>query len=84
MTEAVLGTFADCKILKTRSVLQIIVEIPIEQADEALKALGGIPQPSEERWCGIALAPKERGHMASQERKDEQSARNELTKAALE
>lgn len=60
MTEAVLGTFSEVKILKTRSVLQIIVEIPIEQADEALKALGGIPQPSEERWVGIARAPKER------------------------
>lgn len=65
MTEAVLGTFADCKIIKTRSVLQIIVEIPIEQADEALKALGGIPQPGMERWIGIALAKTERQQLGA-------------------
>ena len=60
MSEAVLGTFSEVKILKTRSVLQIIVEVPIENADEALKALGGVPQPGTERWVGVALAPKER------------------------
>lgn len=60
MTEAILGTFSEVKILKTRSVLQIVIEVPIEQADHALKMLGGIPQPGTERWVGIALAPKER------------------------
>ncbi len=60
MSEAVLGTFSEVKILKTRSVLQIIVEVPIENADEALKVLGGVPQPGTERWVGVALAPKGR------------------------
>lgn len=60
MSEAILATFADCKIIRTRSCIQIICEVPIEDADEALRMLGGIPQPGTERWVGIALAPKER------------------------
>ncbi len=60
MSEAILATFSDFKTVKTRSTAQLIFEIPIDQADHALKMLGGIPQPAEERWCGIALAPKER------------------------
>ena len=33
----------------------MILEVPIEQADAALAALGGVPQPASERWVGIAL-----------------------------
>jgi hypothetical protein len=60
MSEAILATFADVKFIRTRSTMQLVLELPIEQADEALKALGGVPQPGTERWVGVALAPKER------------------------
>jgi hypothetical protein len=60
MSEAILATFSEVKIIKTRSVMQIVCEIPIDQADEALRILGGIPQPAEERWVGIALSKPER------------------------
>lgn len=51
---AIAGTFADVKIIRTRSVMQVVVEIPIEQADAALAALGGVPQPGSERPVAIA------------------------------
>jgi hypothetical protein len=60
MTKAVLATFSDARPIKTRSVLQLVFEVPIDRADEAMKFLGGFPQPAEERWVGIALALKER------------------------
>jgi hypothetical protein len=64
MSEAILATFADVKFIRTRSTMQLVLELPIEQADEALKALGGVPQPGTERWVGVALAPKERKESA--------------------
>ena len=57
---AVLGCFSDFRLIRSRSVAQIIVEVPIEAADEALKALAGFPMPGTERWVGVALAPKDR------------------------
>jgi hypothetical protein len=48
------GTFADFKLIKTRSTAQLIIEVPIEHADIALTALGGIPQPGKE--CSVAVA----------------------------
>jgi hypothetical protein len=52
---AIKGTFSDFKLLRTRSVCQLIIEIPIEEADAALKALGGLPRSDSERWCAVAL-----------------------------
>jgi hypothetical protein len=52
---AIKATFADFKIVKTRKLAQLIFEIPIEQADSALAALGGIPRSDAERWVAIAL-----------------------------
>ena len=51
---AILGTFADFKVVKTRSTAQFVIEVPLHEADAALKALGGVPQPGIERWVGIA------------------------------
>lgn len=71
MTKAVLATFCDARPVKSRSVLQLVLEVPIEQADDAMKMLGGFPLPSESRWVGIALAPKERAKIeAPAEHKD--------------
>ncbi|MGH2358943.1 MAG: hypothetical protein ACRDGM_00130 [bacterium] len=50
------ATFSDFKLIRTRSVAQLVFELPIEQADAALVALGGVPQPAEERWVTINLA----------------------------
>lgn len=57
---AVRGTFADFKTVKTRGVCQLIIEVPIEAADNALTLLGGVPQAKAEQWVGIApiAAPK--------------------------
>jgi hypothetical protein len=56
---AAAGTFADFKIVKTRSVAQFVVEVPLEQADAALAALGGLPQQKSERWVAMALLAPE-------------------------
>jgi hypothetical protein len=52
---AIKGTFADFKLIKTRKIAQLVIEVPIEQADAALKTLGGLPRSDAERWCAIAL-----------------------------
>lgn len=57
MTESssVYGSFVDVKIVRTRSVVQLVIEVPIERADYTLRELGGIPQPGTER--PVAVAP---------------------------
>lgn len=54
MMAAVAGTFSDVKVIKSRKVCVLSIEVPIEKADEALRILGGIPRPDEERWVGLA------------------------------
>lgn len=51
---AVRGTFSDFKTVKTRGVCQLIIEVPIEDADHALAVLGGVPQMKAEQWVGVA------------------------------
>ena len=48
------ATYVDHKPVKTRSVVQFIFEVTVEQADAALAVLGGFARPSEERWVAIA------------------------------
>lgn len=55
MSGAIAGTFADFKLIRTRDVVQIVIEVPREKADTALAALGGLPKPGAEQW--VALAP---------------------------
>lgn len=50
---AISGTFADLKSVKTRSVVQMIVEIPIERAAEVIAAFG-YPQPGAEIAVAVA------------------------------
>lgn len=55
MTEAIIqGTYADFKLVRTRSVVQVIVEVPIERAGEVVERLG-IPQPGNEQWVSVGL-----------------------------
>tara|TARA_R100001460_G_scaffold2629_3_gene8429 strand:+ start:8962 stop:9384 length:423 start_codon:yes stop_codon:yes gene_type:complete len=55
MAQAVIrGTYADFKLVKTRNVVQMIIEIPIEEATKVTNNFG-IPTPSEEKWVAVAL-----------------------------
>lgn len=63
---AIQATFSDFKLVKSRKVAQLVMEVPIEQADHAVKALGGLPQFSSEQWVGIAPLKRE---AAEKERK---------------
>jgi hypothetical protein len=55
MTQAkpIKATLADFKIIRGRKCAQFVFELPLEAADEALTALGGLPRPDAERWFGI-------------------------------
>ena len=55
MTQAtpIKATFSDCRLVKGRKVFQLVFETPIEAADDALAALGGLPRPDMEKWFGI-------------------------------
>ena len=60
MDKAVIqGTFADLKSVKTRSVVQMVVEIPIEQAEQVVKAFG-FPQPGAEIAVAVARLDPEK------------------------
>jgi hypothetical protein len=48
------ATYSDFKLVKTRKVAQLIFEVPLEAVDAALAVVGGMPDPSAERWFGIA------------------------------
>jgi hypothetical protein len=49
------ATYSDFKLVKTRKVVQIVLEIPVEHANAVLDVLGGMPDPSSETWVGVAL-----------------------------
>ncbi len=48
------ATYSDFRIVKGRKCAQIVLEVPIEAADAALAALGGVPRPDAEVWVGVA------------------------------
>ena len=50
---AISGNFADIKLVKTRSVVQMVIEIPIERAKEVTDAFGW-PQPGSEIHVAVA------------------------------
>jgi hypothetical protein len=51
---AIQATFADFRLIKGRKQAQLVLEIPIEEADKALAVLGGIPQPQSDCWVAVA------------------------------
>lgn len=54
MTSAVIsGTFSDLKTVKTRGVLQMVIEVPIEKGAAVVKAFG-FPQPGAEIPVAVA------------------------------
>lgn len=48
------GTFSDWRPVKSRSVLQLVIELPIEQTQDVLDRLG-VPIPGVEKWVAVAL-----------------------------
>lgn len=51
---ALAGSYADFKLVKTRAVAQLVIEIPIEQAEAAIKMFG-IPMAGTEIPVAVAL-----------------------------
>lgn len=51
---AISAAFADIQMIKSRNVMVFKFEVPLEQADAALTALGGVPLPGQEKWVAIA------------------------------
>ena len=47
------GTYSDYKLIKTRGVISVSVEFPIEQAEEFVRMFG-MPKPDTEKWVAIA------------------------------
>lgn len=58
-TAAFKATYAEWRVIKTRATVQIVFEMPVEKADEAYQALGGMPIAAREVWCAIARLEKE-------------------------
>jgi hypothetical protein len=78
---AIEASFSDFKLIKSRSVAQIVCEVAIEHADNALAALGGIPLPGKEQPIAIArLLPREaREAPGNQEQSSEAAGRTSST-----
>lgn len=55
MTKAIFqGTVREIKQIVTRSVLQVVIEVPIEYGPQVWGALGGWPMPGSEPWVAVA------------------------------
>lgn len=55
------ASYADLKVIKTRRVVQIIFEVPLEAAGHSLNVLGGMPDTESEAWFAIARLQKPEG-----------------------
>jgi hypothetical protein len=53
------ATLCNFRVVSTRKCAQLILEIPIERATEALMALGGVPDPSNPQWVGVVALTEE-------------------------
>ncbi|MED5369092.1 MAG: hypothetical protein VX978_06320, partial [Pseudomonadota bacterium] len=51
------GAYSDFKVIKSRKVIQMVVEFPIESSNSFVEMFG-IPQPHEEQWVAVALMDK--------------------------
>lgn len=52
------ATFSDWRPVKSRKVLQLIFEVPVEKTELVLNTLGA-PMPHEDNWCAIAVLTEE-------------------------
>lgn len=53
MSGAFVGTYSDLRFVKSRKVAQVVIELPIEEANRFLQAFGA-PNPTQESWVAIA------------------------------
>lgn len=58
------ATFSDWKLIRTRKVVQLVFEVPIEAADHAYTVLGGMPDPGKSVWCAVARLNGKEGDAA--------------------
>lgn len=56
---AISATFHDFRTVKGRKTCQFIFEVPVETANDALQALGGIPDAANPAWVAIARLTSE-------------------------
>lgn len=54
------ATFTDWRLIKGRKVVQVVLEVPLELADRAYQALGGMPDPAGSVWVAVARLNTER------------------------
>lgn len=52
---AINARFVDYGRVATRKQFKLVFEVPLEEADKALAALGGTPVTGDEKWCALAL-----------------------------
>lgn len=60
--DAFSACYADWKLVKSRKVVQIVLEVPMETSDAAYQLLGGMPNPAAEIWVGVAKLAKKPEH----------------------
>lgn len=48
------AAYADWKLIKTRGVVSISFEVPLNESHLAYEALGGMPVAAKEIWCAVA------------------------------
>lgn len=53
------GTYSDFKIIKTRQVAQVVIEVPLERSKDVIDKFG-LPMPNEELWLAVAAIKSER------------------------
>jgi hypothetical protein len=53
------ATYSEWKVVKTRAVVQVVFEVPVENSDAAYQVLGGMPISGRERWFAIAALDKD-------------------------
>ncbi len=56
------ATFSDWKLIRSRKVVQIVLEVPLEAAGQAYDVLGGMPNPGAETWCAVARLKGKEGN----------------------
>lgn len=55
---AIGACYADFKLIRTRGVVQLIFEVPVEQASHVLEVMGGMPDNDKSSWFAIAKMNK--------------------------
>jgi hypothetical protein len=48
------AAYSDWRLIKTRGVVQVVLEVPLADADAAYNVLGGMPDASRENWFAVA------------------------------